>query len=128
MKLLWWVWLYAAVVMSWGWWWQRRHQNIGVVDVLWAKSVAAAALLLALLGEGALLPRLALGVLGGLWGARLALHLWRRVRSEEEDGRYRYLRDHWHGHQGKIFGFFQAQALLVVLFCLLYTSPSPRDS
>jgi len=118
MKLLWWVWLYAAVVMSWGWWWQRRNENIGVVDVLWAKSVAAAALLLALLGEGALLPRMALGVLGGLWGARLALHLWQRVRSEDEDGRYRYLREHWNGHQGKIFGFFQAQALLVVLFAL----------
>ena len=110
MKMLWVVWLYAAVIMTWGWWWQRRHQNIGVVDVLWAKSVAAAALLLALLGDGALLPRLALGTLGGLWGARLALHLWRRVRSEEEDGRYRYLRAHWQGHQGKIFGFFMAQA------------------
>ena len=122
MRDLLWVLLYAVVVMTWGWRWQRRHHNIGVVDVLWAMSVGASAVLLALLGDGALLPRVALGVLGGLWGARLALHLWRRVRSEAEDGRYRYLRDHWGGHQGKIFGFFMAQALLVVLFALPFAA------
>ena len=60
MKMLWVVWLYAAVIMTWGWWWQRRHQNIGVVDVLWAKGVGASALLLALLGDGAAMPRIAL--------------------------------------------------------------------
>ena len=62
------------------------------------------------------------GLLGGLWGSRLALHLWRRVRSEPEDGRYRYLREHWQSHQGKIFGFFMAQALLVVLFALPFVA------
>ncbi|PZT27050.1 hypothetical protein A7X88_08035 [Stenotrophomonas maltophilia] len=117
-----WVLLYAVLMMSWGWAWQRRHQNIGVVDVLWAKGVGASALLLALLGDGAMLPRVALGLLGGLWGSRLALHLWRRVRSEPEDGRYRYLREHWQSHQGKIFGFFMAQALLVVLFALPFVA------
>jgi hypothetical protein len=68
------------------------------------------------------MPRIALGVLGGLWGSRLALHLWHRVRHEEEDGRYRYLRQYWHGHQGKIFGFFMAQALLIVLFALPFVA------
>ncbi|KAG1255592.1 hypothetical protein G6F68_010239 [Rhizopus microsporus] len=52
-----WVLLYAVLIMSWGWAWQRRHTNIGVVDVLWAKGVGASALLLALLGDGALMPR-----------------------------------------------------------------------
>ena len=124
MKMLWVVWLYAAVIMTWGWWWQRRHQNIGVVDVLWAKGVGASALLLALLGDGAAMPRIALAVLGGLWGSRLALHLWHRVRSEPEDGRYQHLRKHWNGHQGKIFGFFQFQALLIVLFALPFVAVS----
>lgn len=124
MKMLWVVWLYAAVIMTWGWWWQRRHQNIGVVDVLWAKGVGASALLLALLGDGAAMPRIALAVLGGLWGSRLALHLWHRVRSEPEDGRYQHLRRHWNGHQGKIFGFFQFQALLIVLFALPFVAVS----
>ena len=117
-----WVLLYAVLVMSWGWAWQRRRHNIGVVDVLWAKGVGASALLLALLGDGAMVPRVALGILGGLWGSRLALHLWHRVRSEPEDGRYRYLREYWQGHQGKIFGFFMAQALLIVLFALPFVA------
>jgi steroid 5-alpha reductase family enzyme len=95
-----------------------------VVDVLWAKGVGASALLLALLGDGASMPRIALAVLGGLWGSRLALHLWHRVRSEPEDGRYQHLRKHWNGHQGKIFGFFQFQALLIVLFALPFVAVS----
>lgn len=123
-----WVLLYAVLVMSWGWAWQRRRHNIGVVDVLWAKGVGAAALLLALLGGGAVTPRVALAVLGGLWGGRLALHLWHRVRHEEEDGRYRYLREHWQGHQGKIFGFFMAQALLVVLFALPFVAVAANQT
>ena len=117
-----WVLLYATAIMAWGWAWQRRHRNIGIVDVLWAKGLAAAALLLAWLGDGAALPRISLAVLGGLWGSRLALHLWQRVRHESEDGRYKYLREHWHNHQGKIFGFFIAQALLIVLFALPFVA------
>ncbi|MGF6416938.1 steroid 5-alpha reductase family enzyme [Stenotrophomonas sp. AN71] len=117
-----WVLLYAVLIMAWGWAWQRSHHNIGVVDVLWAKGVGASAVLLALLGSGAAAPRIALGVLGGLWGSRLALHLWSRVRKEAEDGRYRYLRDYWQGHQGRIFGFFMAQALLIVLFALPFVA------
>ncbi|KAF1017001.1 MAG: hypothetical protein GAK31_00260 [Stenotrophomonas maltophilia] len=130
MKPLLWVLLYAALVMTWGRAWQRRHHNIGIVDVLWAKGVAAAALLLAWLGDGALPPRIAMALLGGLWGGRLALHLWWRVRHESEDGRYAYLRAHWHGHQGKIFGFFMAQALLVLLFALPFTTvaANPRGN
>jgi steroid 5-alpha reductase family enzyme len=122
MKPLVWVLLYAAVIMCWGWAWQRRHHNIGVVDVLWAKGVAAGALLLAWLGDGAHAPRIALAVLGGLWGSRLALHLWNRVRHEDEDGRYQALRAHWQGSQPKIFGFFMAQALLVGLFALPFAA------
>ncbi|MBB1060144.1 DUF1295 domain-containing protein [Marilutibacter spongiae] len=104
--------------MAAAWTWQRRHANAGIVDVVWAGGVGASALLLAVLGTGALLPRVLLAVLGGAWGFRLALHLWRRVRHEEEDGRYAYLRRHWNDRQGLFFLFFQAQALLVVLFAL----------
>ncbi|URX61481.1 DUF1295 domain-containing protein [Luteibacter anthropi] len=107
-----------SVIMTAGWWWQQRHRNAGIVDVLWASGLGLAAVLMAVAGEGSLLPRALMGVLGALWSARLALHLWRRVRSEEEDGRYRYLRSHWAGHQGKFFVFFQAQAILVTLFAL----------
>lgn len=112
------LWLFMVVVMTLGWAWQRRHGNAGIVDALWAFGLACAAVWLALAGTGAATARLLVGVLGAAWGLRLALHLWVRVRGEAEDGRYRALREHWQGHQAKFFGFFQFQALLVVLFAL----------
>ncbi|MGN6329287.1 MAG: DUF1295 domain-containing protein [Rhodanobacter sp.] len=116
------VWLLAAVMMTLGWQWQRRRANAGIVDVLWAAGVGGSAVLLAITGSGAPWARLLLAILGGLWGGRLAVHLWRRVRGETEDGRYRNLRAHWHGSQGKFFAFFQLQAVLIVLFALPFAA------
>jgi len=107
-----------TAIMSAGWWWQKQRSNAGIVDVLWSLGVGLGAILLAALGAGAPAPRLALGVLGALWSARLARHIWSRVRHEAEDGRYRHLRQHWQGHQSKFFAFFMAQAVLVLLFAL----------
>ena len=116
------VWALAVLMMALGWRWQRRHANTGIVDVLWAAGLGGAALLLALLGSGAAAPRLALGALGGLWGLRLALYLWRRVGHEPEDGRYRALREHWRGDQRRLFAFFQFQAVLIPLFALPFVA------
>lgn len=107
-----------VVLMTAGWLWQRERQNAGIVDVFWATGLGLAALLMAVSGEGALPTRVLTAAMGGLWAARLALHLWHRVRGEGEDGRYRYLREHWHGSQGKFFAFFQGQAVIVLLFAL----------
>jgi steroid 5-alpha reductase family enzyme len=107
-----------AVVMTGGWLWQRARQNTGIVDVLWALGLAGAALLMAFTGAGAAWPRIALGILGTTWALRLGLHLWQRVSSEPEDGRYQQLRARWQGHQGKFLLFFLFQAGLVVLFAL----------
>jgi len=115
-------WLLAIATMVLGWRWQRVHSNAGIVDVLWSAGLCGAAVLLALLCRGAGEPRLAVGVLGGLWGARLARHLWKRVRHEGEDGRYRALRERWHGDQRKWFAFFQFQALLIPLFALPFAA------
>lgn len=109
-------------LMVLGWTWQKRHRNIGIVDVLWAVGVAGSAVVAAALGDGAIVPRVLLAVLGAAWGLRLATHLWRRVRSDPEDGRYQYLRAHWNSHQGKIFGFFVFQAGLIVLFALPFVA------
>jgi len=116
------VWVLAVLMMALGWRWQRRHTNTGIVDALWAAGLGGATVLLALLGPGAAAPRLALGVLGGLWGLRLARHLWRRVRCEPEDGRYRALRKHWQGDQRRLFAFFQFQAALIPLFALPFVA------
>lgn len=105
----------AAMALAWGW--QRRHANAGIVDVVWALGMGASAWLIAATGAGSGAARLALAVMAGVWSMRLAWHLWRRVR-EGEDGRYRALREHWDGHQGKFFGLFMFQAGLVMLFCL----------
>ncbi len=105
-------------LMSSGWLWQRRRENAGIVDVLWALGLGVGAVLIGATGTGALAPRLTLAVLGGCWAVRLALHLWLRVRGEPEDGRYRALRAHWNGSQGRFFAFFQFQAALVLFFAL----------
>jgi steroid 5-alpha reductase family enzyme len=113
-----WLSVLAVLVMSAGWLLQTRTRNAGIVDVLWAVLVATSAVYYAIALPGAPLRRIVMGVLGGLWGLRLAWHLGRRVIGEAEDGRYAYLREHWHGHQGKFLLFFLAQALMVVLFSL----------
>lgn len=113
-----WIWAASAALMTLGWAWQHRTRNAGIVDVLWSLLLALGAIGLALAGDGATAPRVALAVLGGAWGLRLALHLAHRVFSEPEDGRYAYLRAHWGGSSAKFFGVFQLQALLVPLFCL----------
>lgn len=107
-----------ALIMALGWDWQRRRRNAGIVDVLWAAGLGVAAVLMAVTGTGAVLPRALLALLGGIWSWRLAAHLWHRVNREAEDGRYRHLRAHWQGSQAKFFLFFQAQALLVLVFAL----------
>jgi steroid 5-alpha reductase family enzyme len=112
------LWMLAALMMTFGWFWQRSRGNAGIVDVLWAVGTGLNAVIFAVMGEGAASPRLIVALLGGLWGARLAAHIWARVRSEPEDGRYRHLRALWNGSQFKFFLFFQFQALLIVLFSL----------
>ena len=116
------IWLLSIAMMSAGWLWQRRHTNIGIVDVLWASGLGASALLLAALGDGGAVSRAMLALFGGVWGLRLALHLWFRVSGESEDGRYYQLRRRWQGHEGKIFGVFQFQALLIPLFALPFVA------
>lgn len=122
----WWalliVWLLAVAMMAFGWRWQRQHGNASIVDVLWSAGLGGAAIVIACLAHGALAPRLLLALLGGLWGARLAWHLWRRVRGEVEDGRYQALRGRWQGNQRKFFAFFQFQAALIVLFALPFVA------
>jgi len=116
------VWAAAALAMTFGWLVQRRTRNAGIVDAVWAVCMSASAMFYAGVGDGAAIARLGVAMLGGIWAFRLCLDLWHRVRTEPEDGRYRHLRAHWKGSQGKFFLFFQAQALLVLLFALPFAA------
>lgn len=122
------VWLVSAAAMTLGWAVQYRTRNAGIVDAIWSASMGASAIYYALAGSGLPTRRAVLAVLGGVWAARLCLHLGLRILGEDEDGRYRYLRQHWHDGQGKFFGFFQAQALLVALFSLPFLAVAANAS
>ncbi|GAB2512214.1 DUF1295 domain-containing protein [Lysobacter humi (ex Lee et al. 2017)] len=112
------IWVVAAVVMFIGWLRQLRTRDAGPVDVLWSLGVGGSAVAVAVVGDGALLPRVLLAILGGAWGLRLALHLARRIAGGTEDGRYAALRAHWGGSAAKFLIVYQLQALLVPLFAL----------
>ena len=115
------IFIVMVAAMTLGWLWQRRHINAGIVDVIWSGGTGMAAIFIAVTGPGDAGLRLALALLAAAWSFRLASHLWRRVRRDE-DGRYRALRERWHGHQGKFFGLFMFQAFLVPLFSLPFVA------
>jgi steroid 5-alpha reductase family enzyme len=112
------VWAAASIAMLIGWVIQLRTRNAGIVDAIWALCMSGAAMLYASVGQGGLVPRFTVAVLGGFWGFRLCMHLLARVLTEHEDGRYRYLRQHWRDNQLYFFLLFQAQALLAAVFSL----------
>ena len=82
-------------------------------------------------GDGAVERRLLIGLLGAVWGGRLAWHLLRdRVWGRPEEGRYVTLRDQWSPHADRAFFiFFQAQALAALLLSLPFAlaAVSTRD-
>lgn len=105
-----------ALVMLMLWSRQRQTRNAGWVDVAWALGVGAAGVLYAATQEGWGPRRALAGLLIGAWSLRLGVHLYQRVASESEDGRYAYLREQQGANADRwLFWFFQVQALLVVL-------------
>lgn len=116
------IWLLSSVAMLATWLLALRTRNIGYVDVVWAGAMAVSALLAGSLGSGGELPRMLVAMFGGVWGARLCLHLLRRVLREEEDGRYQALRAAWQGDPRKLFVFFQMQAVVVAVFSIPFVA------
>jgi steroid 5-alpha reductase family enzyme len=122
------VWAASALAMAAVWAFAMRVRNVGYVDVAWAGLMALAALYAGWVGEGAPLARTLVAMLGGLWGARLCLHLLRRVLHEPEDGRYQALRAAWGGSPAKFFGFFQLQAVVVALFAIPFLAAAANPA
>lgn len=121
-------WLGAAVAMAAVWAFSMRVRNVGYVDVAWAGLMALAALFAGFAGEGDELPRVLVALFGGIWGARLCLHLLHRVLREPEDGRYQAMRAAIGDSPARWFLFFQAQAVVVGLFAIPFAAAAGADA
>jgi steroid 5-alpha reductase family enzyme len=92
------------------WLLQLRTRNAGLVDAIWALTLGGLAVLYAAVGSAPAPVRLLLGLMGGLWGLRLGLHLWRRNSGKLEDWRYAKFRADWGAAADRnMFWFFQFQ-------------------
>ncbi len=98
-----------------------RLRNFSYVDLGWAINFSWLAVLYGTLGPGDGLRRALIAGMFGLWSARLAVHLARRIIGHPEEGRYVDLRRRWGagGHLNlKFLLFFQAQAALNLLLAV----------
>lgn len=110
-----------AAAMAAAWSRQRRTGNAGIVDLLWTAGIGLLAIAYAVGLDGWGPRRALVALLAGAWSLRLCAHLFVRIGSEAEDGRYAALRRDWgERFQTRIFWFFQAQALLAVLLSLVF--------
>jgi len=99
---------------------QRRTRDATAVDAGWGASLAACAVLYAVLAPGALSQRLLIAVPLAIENIRIA-SLVRRRLGQGEDTRYQELRQRWHarGREQRTFAiFFQAQAFLAALLSI----------
>ena len=82
-------------------------RNASIVDVAWGPAFVLVAALGLALGEGSFPRRLLLLVLVGIWGARLAVHIFRRNHGKGEDPRYRAFREKFGAERYWWFSLFQ---------------------
>lgn len=108
-----------------------RKRDASSIDVAWSALLGMLAVWDALAADGDAVRRAMVGLLGGLWGFRLALHLLvdRVLKAREEDGRYQELRRRWGRHAARnFFIFFQAQGILAaalsIPFLLAASAPA----
>jgi steroid 5-alpha reductase family enzyme len=100
----------AVAAKAGAWAFQLRTRNAAVVDAVWALALGSIAVEYAVLGSAPAEVRLALGAMGGLWGLRLGMHLWRRNAGRPEDFRYARFRQRWGAQANRnLFWFFQFQ-------------------
>jgi steroid 5-alpha reductase family enzyme len=117
----------AALVLAFciAWLVQLRTRNAGMIDPLWAATLGGVAVFAAAVGPGAGLNRAAVALGGGAWGARLALHLWRRNHGQPEDPRYAALRAAWGSAAApRMLGFYLVQALASMILSIAFFVPA----
>lgn len=115
----------SSLALSAAWYHQWRTGNAWLVDPLWAATLGSVAIFAALVGDGHPVSRSFVGVAGGVWGWRLAAHLWQRNHGKPEDARYRELRDEWGPAAArKLFWFLQLQAVIGMVLCVAFFVPA----
>lgn len=103
----------VALALAVVWAVQLKTRNAGMVDPVWSWSMGFLAVWYAIFGSAAAETRLALGLLGGIWGLRLGSHLFIRNAGKPEDARYAKFRAEWGAKANfNMFWFFQFQALV----------------
>ncbi|MBS1858610.1 MAG: DUF1295 domain-containing protein [Acidobacteria bacterium] len=106
-------------------------RNAAIVDAGWSGGLALLGILFAALGDGLPARRCLIGVMAGLWGMRLAVHLLTdRILGHPEEGRYQQLRREWRTNIPlKFLAFYEFQALLCIVlsapFYLAAVNPAP---
>lgn len=122
-------WLVMAMVMYGLWRVQLRTSNAGIVDIAWTFGVGATGVALAIVASGDPARRWLVGCIAAVWSVRLGVYLARRVLGEEEDGRYREMRERWGDDADrKMLGFYQMQAAWVVLFAMPMLAAAMNDA
>lgn len=123
----------CCLIMAAVWYWAKKIENAGVVDVFWALNFPVIAVLLFFLSDGIAPRRILICSMVVLAGIRLGVHLWNRVIGHlgEEEGRYKQLRKEWAPHADRnFFWFFQFQAIsnvvLAAPFFLIVLNPAPE--
>lgn len=113
-------WIAVALLMAVLWLVQRQTSNAGIVDVAWSTSVGVLACFFCWSQtDGLATRRWLVSLLALTWALRLSWHVWRRVSTESEDGRYVELKRTWGDDAPwKMFRFYQLQAIGALLFAL----------
>lgn len=106
----------AVGLMFVAWLLYRATDKASWVDAFWAGNLAVLALGYAWLLPGDPARRSLVAIVGGLWGARLAVHIAVRVANGPEDPRYLTLRVEWKDNVPlRFLRFFQVQAVVDVV-------------
>lgn len=104
---------------------QLHSRNAAMIDPVWAATLGGVAVFVAALGTGLAANRALVAIGGGVWGLRLARHLWRRNRGQPEDPRYRRFREQWGDAAPRnMFWLFQLQALISMLLSVAFFVPA----
>ena len=128
------MWLSAAFLMFWLWFLQTFYHNAAIADVGFCVLFGMLSITYAVVLQGEPMRKELLGVMGAVYGFRLAWHLTvDRVYKKSEDARYQTLRasmGRW--AQVGFFLYFQMQAIALIVFSvpllILMVNPLPPFS